>query len=609
MIKKKSNTLIIVLIVLLIIIAMLLGLGAFGGNPQDKVQKPISLGDRYYEEMDYDRAIAAYTEALEIDPKNVEVKTALGDAYKARGTEYAEKSKEDPAQEEKAVQDLKTARTYYEEVLANESLPENEKADISKKIQETESLMTTIPRATSVEPGSNPPEETGKEATESQAKSAEQNLYQYFNKVSDEEFLSSREAKRQEMVELHDVAYQLDGIDVGYETYEFFMWDYPTQILEQADLYEKYNIERWNPQLPSSKVMLAAFLAVYYANALEDATIRQYPFSELEEQLNASTVSLVQSELYDYTSKFLVDYSQSHGEDRLNPPTLTDLVEADDYYLFEVTPADGSKPVKLLFRDYYSDNLWGNMNTQESFENVTVSIHKEEYPQPENLDRAHIGTEVRYGFVDMIVLEDNSSTSNEQYYAPALQDYADYEQYVADNLGDTHVFADERQLNWLVSEGGDLYYRLLDLNQDGIDELIIAREHDDNLEVVDFYANGAEGPVHVLNYQNYYGLSDRSKVSFDIDNYQIMIFGSYSAFSEYAAVYRLDPGASEAVFVEQYTHDTMDDNMEYYHTDENSNHTPITEEEFSQYYGKMDEMLGNPDIFNPADWKLVREHE
>ena len=96
--KKKGNVLIIVLIAILIVAAILLGLGLYNSSPQTKVRKQISLGNRYYEEMDYDRAIAAYTEALEIDPKNVEAKTALGDTYRARGAEYAEQSAEDPSQ-------------------------------------------------------------------------------------------------------------------------------------------------------------------------------------------------------------------------------------------------------------------------------------------------------------------------------------------------------------------------------------------------------------------------------------------------------------------------------------------------------------------------------
>ena len=598
--KKKGNVLIIVLIAILIVAAILLGLGLYNSSPQTKVRKQISLGNRYYEEMDYDRAIAAYTEALEIDPKNVEAKTALGDTYRARGAEYAEQSAEDPSQREKAVQDLETARTYYEEILTDESLPEEKKKDVSDKRQETVTTIITIPAAPEAEAGP----DTQAEGQESQAGAAEQNLYQAFHGISDEEFLSSREAKRGEMEERRDAAYQIDGIDVGYGAERYFAGEYFAQVLEQADGYANYNFEPWSRRFSSSKQMLYALLAAYYADAPEDAEIRQHTFSELEAQLSAGTVTLVQSDLYDYISGTLKDYTRTNSENHLSQVPAASFTEVDDYYLFEVTPADGSDPVKLLFRDYNYDNFWGEMNTREPLENVKVSIHQEEFPLSEDADPAHVGTEVRRGFVDIIVLRD--SIFYEQYYGAVLQDYADYEQCVIEGK-DTKVYRDEKKLNVLVYYSKDLYYRFLDLNHDGFNELIIARGDGDRLRVLDFYTKGEEGPVHVMDYYGYYALSDRYSACFDIDNNQVWIFGSGSAFSWYASIYNFDPGATGAVFVGQYYHDTRE-NPEYQYMDANKNYSPSTEEEFNQYYGRRDAMFNDPRVFNIADWKLVREH-
>jgi len=47
------------------------------------VRESVEAGDRYLSELDYDRAIASYRQALDIDPKNVEVNLKLAEAYDA----------------------------------------------------------------------------------------------------------------------------------------------------------------------------------------------------------------------------------------------------------------------------------------------------------------------------------------------------------------------------------------------------------------------------------------------------------------------------------------------------------------------------------------------
>ena len=45
----------------------------------------IELADRYLDELDYDRAIAAYKEAIKIDPGQVDAYLGLAQAYEESG--------------------------------------------------------------------------------------------------------------------------------------------------------------------------------------------------------------------------------------------------------------------------------------------------------------------------------------------------------------------------------------------------------------------------------------------------------------------------------------------------------------------------------------------
>lgn len=83
-ISKKKKWFIPVIISSVIVFALLI-IGIIFvctiSAPKVKAQKKIDLGDKYFSDMDYENAVLAYAEAIQIDPKNVDAYVGLADAY------------------------------------------------------------------------------------------------------------------------------------------------------------------------------------------------------------------------------------------------------------------------------------------------------------------------------------------------------------------------------------------------------------------------------------------------------------------------------------------------------------------------------------------------
>ena len=77
--KNKQFALVgtVVLLCVVILISVLLTKGA----PQQKITKQIELGNKYLTEMDYEQAIVAFEQVIEIDPMNADAYIGLTDAY------------------------------------------------------------------------------------------------------------------------------------------------------------------------------------------------------------------------------------------------------------------------------------------------------------------------------------------------------------------------------------------------------------------------------------------------------------------------------------------------------------------------------------------------
>ncbi len=85
--KRKGNKIWIVAAVAVIAIALVVVLVVFvpKSAKAKKLEEQLNLGDKYLSELQYEQAVAAYLEAIEIDPKNVDAYLGLADAYIAQG--------------------------------------------------------------------------------------------------------------------------------------------------------------------------------------------------------------------------------------------------------------------------------------------------------------------------------------------------------------------------------------------------------------------------------------------------------------------------------------------------------------------------------------------
>nr|MCR5597402.1 tetratricopeptide repeat protein [Lachnospiraceae bacterium] len=69
----------------LVVVLAAVSVTAVYNSPKNKYERQLSLGARYMDELDHDRAIAAYKAAIEIDPNDPEAYRALAELYLAMG--------------------------------------------------------------------------------------------------------------------------------------------------------------------------------------------------------------------------------------------------------------------------------------------------------------------------------------------------------------------------------------------------------------------------------------------------------------------------------------------------------------------------------------------
>ena len=68
-------------VIAVVLAAVLAMLTAWNHLPAQRVRNQVALGQKYLSELQYDKAILAFSRAAEIDEKNVEARMGLGDAY------------------------------------------------------------------------------------------------------------------------------------------------------------------------------------------------------------------------------------------------------------------------------------------------------------------------------------------------------------------------------------------------------------------------------------------------------------------------------------------------------------------------------------------------
>ena len=126
--KKKSHVWLIFVIILLIILGIIAGLLLKKNKPDDIISRQLSLGERYYADLDYDQAIAAYNDVLEIDPKNEDALYGIAYSYEARGQMRLQNGSD-------YYDDFAAAKDYFEQAVSyypNSDMAENAQEKIAK---------------------------------------------------------------------------------------------------------------------------------------------------------------------------------------------------------------------------------------------------------------------------------------------------------------------------------------------------------------------------------------------------------------------------------------------------------------------------------------------
>lgn len=87
---KKSIAVIAAAVAAVVVVAFCaVAISVFGRTDEERLQRELELGARYLSELDYDRAVVAYSAAIEIEPQNMEATCGLARAYAGLG-DYAQ---------------------------------------------------------------------------------------------------------------------------------------------------------------------------------------------------------------------------------------------------------------------------------------------------------------------------------------------------------------------------------------------------------------------------------------------------------------------------------------------------------------------------------------
>ncbi len=78
---KSKRIRIIVALVAVLVIAISIGIVVFSNSPEKSLKKQLDLGQKYLSELNYEQAVAAFKEALSIEPNNEQARESLVNAY------------------------------------------------------------------------------------------------------------------------------------------------------------------------------------------------------------------------------------------------------------------------------------------------------------------------------------------------------------------------------------------------------------------------------------------------------------------------------------------------------------------------------------------------
>ena len=78
--KNRRGFLISIVTIFAVIFAVLIGINIYNA-PARRLAEQLNLGNRYLEEMDYEQAVVAFTNAIEIDPMSADAYIGAAEAY------------------------------------------------------------------------------------------------------------------------------------------------------------------------------------------------------------------------------------------------------------------------------------------------------------------------------------------------------------------------------------------------------------------------------------------------------------------------------------------------------------------------------------------------
>ncbi|MBR3307979.1 MAG: tetratricopeptide repeat protein [Lachnospiraceae bacterium] len=126
--EKGKGIWIAIIAALAVALIVVIVIAVMVNSPAQKYRKQMKLAERYLEELDYDRAVAAYQAAIEIDPKNPEAYEALAELYL------------DQEDKEAAIEVLKEALDNTESRRLKKLLAEAEETDSGSEASITDEV-------------------------------------------------------------------------------------------------------------------------------------------------------------------------------------------------------------------------------------------------------------------------------------------------------------------------------------------------------------------------------------------------------------------------------------------------------------------------------------
>lgn len=176
--KKKKWVIPVIIasaVILFAAIASIIVIVTVVAFPKARIKKQLKLGDKYISELDYENAVLAYKEAIQIDPKNEEAYIALANAYLG----YADFCLEN-GDEERAIKSLDKA---IKELGATPD--EINSPEIEDKIKEAEDKKTQIDSEDSDKADSDILEDKTEEDKDSELKAEEERKKQEEEKAEE----------------------------------------------------------------------------------------------------------------------------------------------------------------------------------------------------------------------------------------------------------------------------------------------------------------------------------------------------------------------------------------------------------------------------------------